>query len=117
LQTGLRFLWILRYGILGAALASAISSTLMNVLQLLQVQFMLGMHPFRIGFLKPLAAGCGAWLVLRLAQVCIPEAGNSVLRLVLSLSIFMAVYGLALYGLGFDNEDKVILQRIKARLA
>jgi O-antigen/teichoic acid export membrane protein len=117
LQAGLCLLLIPKHGILGAALASAISTVFLNAIQLLQVYFVLGMHPFRIEFLKPVAAGGGAWLVLSLARASILQTDNSVLLLVLGFSIFLAVYGLALCGLGFDEEDKAVLQRIRARLA
>ncbi len=116
LQTGLCYLWVPLHGVLGAALASAASIVSLNLLQLLQVRFILGMHPFRFEFLKPLAAGVGAWLAVSLAQSLIPQTGSPMLRLVLKPSILLIVYGLALYRLGFDNEDKAILQRIKMRL-
>jgi O-antigen/teichoic acid export membrane protein len=119
LQIGLCFLLIPRYGIMGAAVANAISVSFQRAIRLVQVHLILRMHPFRVEFFKPLVAGGASWLVLSLIRTSsILQIGNSALFLVLvGSSIFLAVYGLTLYQLGFDEEDKVILQKIRIRLA
>lgn len=117
LQIGLCFVLIPRYGIVGAALARAISVGFQRGIRLLQVHLILRMHPFRIAFLKPLVAGGVSWLVLSLIRISALQVGNSMLPFVLGSSIFLVVYGLTLYQLGFDAEDRVIFQKIRTRLA
>lgn len=117
LQTGLCFLLIPRYGIIGAALAKATSIGFLRTIRLLQVYLILKMHPFRAEFIKPLVAGGASWLVLSLVRASIPQIGNSALLLVLGSSIFLAIYGLTLYRLGFDEEDRLILQKIRTGFA
>jgi O-antigen/teichoic acid export membrane protein len=117
LQTGLCFLLIPRHGIVGAALAKALSIGFRRAIQLLQVHLILRMHPFQAKFLKPLIAGGASWLVLSLARISILQTGNSALLFVLGSSILLSSYGLTLYLLGFDEEDRVIVQRIRAKFA
>jgi O-antigen/teichoic acid export membrane protein len=117
LQTGLCFLLIPQYGIMGAALAKAISVSFQRAIRLLQVHLILRMHPFRVEFLKPLFAGGVSWLVLSLVRIPVLQVDNLMLLLVLGSSIFLAIYGLTLYQLGLDEEDKVILKKIRTRFA
>jgi O-antigen/teichoic acid export membrane protein len=118
LQTGLCFLLIPRYGIVGAALVKAISIGFLRVIRLLQIRFMLRMHPFRIDFLKPLVAGAVAWLALYSVKALILRTGNSaLLHLALGSLTFLIIYGFVLHRMGFDEEDRVVFQKIRTRFA
>jgi O-antigen/teichoic acid export membrane protein len=117
LQAGLCFLLIPQYGVLGAALAAATSLGFLNAVQLLQVYLILRMHPFRAGLLKPLVAGGASALIVSLAKTSFLQMDNPVLPLVLGASIFLVVYGLTLFWLGFDEEDRIILRKMRTRLA
>jgi hypothetical protein len=75
------------------------------------------MHPFRIEFLKPLIAGGASWLILRLIRTPIMQtASHSIWSLILGSAIFLGLYGLILYWLGFDEEDRMVFQKARARL-
>jgi O-antigen/teichoic acid export membrane protein len=116
-QMGLCFLLIPDYGILGAAAAKVISIGFLRIIRLLQVRVLLGMHPFRRTFLKPVLAGGVSWLLLSLAKISITTATSSALWLVLGSLSFLIVYGLMLYLLGFDEEDRMLFQKIRSRFA
>jgi O-antigen/teichoic acid export membrane protein len=117
LQTVLCLLLIPRYSIVGAALAKALSIGSLRVIRLLQVHFILKVHPFRAEYLKPLVAGGASWLVLSLIRTPALHTGSSMSLVVLGSLIFLVIYGLVLYRLGFDEEDKAVIQTVKTRFA
>ena len=60
LNVGLNLWWIPRWGIIGSALAWAVSLAVVNVARLLQVRWALGIIAFDLSALKGIAAGAGA---------------------------------------------------------
>jgi O-antigen/teichoic acid export membrane protein len=111
---GLDLLLIPQWGLVGAAVASALSVILLNVLRLAQVYLLLRIQPYNLSFLKPLAASLAAagaayiangWLMLR------PD----LVRLVLGSGVLWGVYAGALVLLRLDNEDRLVLKRFGAR--
>jgi len=57
-------LWLIPiYGTVGAAVATAVSVTAINVVQYGQLRHLLGVTPFSLAYLRPLAAGLGAGLL------------------------------------------------------
>jgi O-antigen/teichoic acid export membrane protein len=110
--------WLLipRYGILGAAIATSISVLLLTGARLLQVGWLLSLHPFRLASLKPLAAGAPA--ALAAWQLGLLLEGLPVLVVVVAVTTaLLLVYALLLLWMGFDQEDRLVLSRIRARLA
>jgi O-antigen/teichoic acid export membrane protein len=116
LQVGLCVVLIPQYGIIGAAVANTISKGVQRAIQLGQVRLILRMHPFRTEYLKPVAAGVASWLVLSLFKAYFPQNNDSVLFPILGSLIFLVIYGSMLYRLGFDEEDEMILQRLRSKL-
>ena len=102
---GLNLLLIPKYGITGAALAAAISLKLVNLLRIIEVRFLLGVHPFRWSLLKPISAACLAFAV-----------GASLLQIDSSWSYFSAISLPLYFGLlkafGLEAGDREILQKI-----
>jgi O-antigen/teichoic acid export membrane protein len=116
-------------GIVGAGLALAISIVGIKFLYLSQVYKYLGMHPFSRSYLKPLLAGAiSSAIVFGLIQATGFAARWSVMQpegweylwlaaQVLAFAGLLGVlYGVFIYLLGLDDEDKFILRKIFTKL-
>lgn len=111
LNIGLNLWLIPRYGILGSAVAWAISLTLVNVLRVVQVWVTMGMLPFDTGVFKGLAAGVGALAVgLLVRHWTAPQW--ELLAGVLALS---GSYVLLIAALGLTSEDRLVVKMLLRR--
>jgi O-antigen/teichoic acid export membrane protein len=101
-------------GVLGAAVASTVSLTLVNLVRVLEVWVLDRLQPWRRDFYKPIAAGmaAGSW-GLGLSLVFESPSIWSVLGQGMTI---VAVYAGVLVALGFHDEDRLILGRIQNRL-
>jgi O-antigen/teichoic acid export membrane protein len=115
-QVLLCLILIPKHGILGAALAKAISIGLLRIIRLIQVYAIHRMLPFRIDFFKPVLAGTLSVTFLVLLKGTIDSGTVSPIPLFFYSLGFLAVYGSALWIFGFDREDKLILQKIRSKL-
>jgi len=117
-QAGLCIWLIPAYGILGAAVAKSLSILLLRFVRLWQVHATLHMHPFQMKLMKPLAAAgsAGLLLVFLNAQEWI-RAMSILYRVPLGGMSFLVVYGIMLYILGLDQEDKELFSRLRSKLA
>ena len=103
-----------RWGVIGAAWASALSVFLVNLLCLVEVFFLLRMLPYNRGFFKPIAAGLVAAGV---AYLLIQQLSLSpLLSLVLGLPVLWGIYALVIILLGFSAEDRLVLGSVRSRL-
>jgi len=106
---GLNLLLIPRHGIAGAALAAALSLTLINLLRIVQVRVCLGIHPFRRSLIKPFAAAGPAFAVgLFLMRLGAPWAYLSFLSLPLYFGLVRA--------LGLEAGDRDLLEKLHDKL-
>ena len=117
-QAGLCIWLIPAHGILGAAVAKSLSILFLRFVRLWQVRAKLHMHPFQLKLVKPLAAAASAGLMLHffIAQETI-QAMSILYRIPLGGVSFLAVYGIMLYILGLDQEDKELFSRLRSKLA
>jgi O-antigen/teichoic acid export membrane protein len=107
-----------RLNILGAALAAALSITILNIIGLIEVYWIMKIHPYRLDFLKPVAAGgvasLAGWLMLHFIQVGYGHfAIFGAFGLIL---VFLLVYGLTLAALRFSTEDRMVLEAVRSKL-
>jgi O-antigen/teichoic acid export membrane protein len=110
----LSILLIPALGVVGAALASTISVTLVNLVRVIEVWILDRLHPYRTDFWKPIAAGvvAGLWgLGLRLLG-----SGSFWLAAGQGLTV-VAVYAGLLALFGIHDDDRVILGRIRDKVA
>ncbi|MDP2726054.1 MAG: flippase [Dehalococcoidia bacterium] len=116
ITAALCLLLIPRLGMLGAAVAAAAATTLVNLLRALEVRVLLGMSPASNGIWKPLAAGLAAgaasWV---LSTHLLPPVGPGALAV--NLFFLLGAYALAMWLLGFEREDLVMAAAMKRRLA
>lgn len=112
LNTVLNYVFILQYGLVGAAVGTALSITVVNVARIAQVYYLEGLMPYSRRYVKPLVAvgvasaamvGVRAGLAGRLPGLAIVLLGG--------LVGFGALAG-TIWALGIDDTDREFLDRI-----
>lgn len=101
----LNFYLIQKFGINGAAIATSISLVGMNISRLIQVQHLIGIHPFHTGYIKGI-------LLLLVMGICIHFVGNVAQNLQIAVvtgACGLVFFMIFMYLLGFDEEDKRLL--------
>jgi O-antigen/teichoic acid export membrane protein len=116
LNVALNILLIPRYGIMGSAFALALSLALVNLVRLVEVRWLLKIHPYRWDSLKPLAAGSLALLVLVLAESSVLKAAEGAWRISGGILLFCAGYASILAAFGIGAEEKLVFSRIRERI-
>lgn len=111
----LNLILIPKYGILGAAAATALSLNLANIIAVLEVYFILRMHPYRLDFIKPLIAGGLSSIVLLLYKMYTISTHHELL-IYIRIFAFLAVYGIVLILFKIEKEDKLVLDKIRTKL-
>jgi O-antigen/teichoic acid export membrane protein len=115
IHVGACLVLIPRYGMVGAAAAAAGALTLVNVIKLVQVRMMLGMHPFRPDSLRTFAAAGIAIAVA--APVTFLLDWRSVLWQAVAVSaVVFLVYMQAMRALGLNEEDRELFAAGRARI-
>ncbi len=104
------YVLIKEYGIVGAAVANAFSLTIANLLVLFEVRYFVGFYPFRVTLVKPLIGVifAGGLVLLWKTQVVFDNQYLFLLQIV----VLTIVYLLVLYVLRFDEEDRMIINKI-----
>jgi O-antigen/teichoic acid export membrane protein len=110
----LDILLIPRWGVNGAALASASSTVFINVLCLFEVLVLLHMHPYDRSFLKPLVAGIASAIVTLLLYQWL--AVSSLLQLIIGGIVLWGVYIGTLLLLKFSKDDLLVINNFRSRL-
>jgi O-antigen/teichoic acid export membrane protein len=107
------------FNVIGAAIAAALAVIILNLVSLVEVYWILKMHPYRWDILKPIAAGSVASGVgLLLLQIVPVDDGPLVVLEILGLIVpFMLVYVLVLALLRFSEEDKMVFAMVRAKLS
>jgi O-antigen/teichoic acid export membrane protein len=109
----LDFLLIRPYGILGAAIAGMISIALVNLINLGEVRYLLGIHPYNRYTLRPFAAAApallGGWLWSRWLPV-----GN-ILELMVAAAVMSLIYVAALLVMGWNEDDRMMMAALSKR--
>lgn len=120
LNVALNYALIPRYGIIGASIGTGLTIAAINLLRLGEVYYFLGIHPFRLDFLKPLLAGLLAALLIwsfqsrMVSQPANRELGFPLLPIL--ILILVATYLFLLWGLRLSRDDKAILRFVRHRL-
>ena len=112
LNIALNLVLIPRYGIVGSAVAWAISLGVVNVARLVQVWVALRMLPFDLGVLRGFVAGTGAFLAAMLARRWLEPP----IELPAGLAAIAGGYLLLVMLLGLSAEDRLVLGALVARL-
>jgi O-antigen/teichoic acid export membrane protein len=106
-------LWLIpAYGIVGAAVAWAVSLAAVNVARVLQVRSLIGALPVTAGLLKGLAAGAAAVVAGLLLRPVLP---HGVAGLAAGLTAIVVVYLATVLALGLDGDDRMVLRTLLHR--
>ena len=97
------------YGITGAAVATAVSLAVLNLLRLVQVWYILGLQPYSRQYWKGASAVTGAVVVLLIGTM-LPVSG--LVRLVIAGSTAICVFVMLIWLVGIDSVDKVLIKSI-----
>jgi O-antigen/teichoic acid export membrane protein len=111
---GLNLALIPRWGLLGAAIATAASLSALWLAGLLQVKKTLGLWPYDRRYLKGLVATIVTAAILISLKISLDLTGVSAVLLTPLVAIL--AFGGVLAVLGFDPEDRVLLQAIRSRV-
>lgn len=113
LNVVLNFFLIQSHGIIGAAIATAISIAVINICQLIEVKLFLKMSPFRRSIYKPyLAAMITAGIIGVLRYVVFSDYTLSITSLIIWVPGLLVVYGTLIYALKIHEDDKVLLMNL-----
>ena len=104
----LNLLLIPRFGIFGAAAATAAALVLVNVVTMLLVHRLLGFWPYSAWYAKPIAAGLLAAATTYLARLVVPVSAGAP-ALVVFAPLFLAVFVALLVALGLSPSDRQFL--------
>ena len=107
-------LLIPRWGVIGAASASAISTVIVNVVCMIEVYVLLKMHPYGRDIFKPILAGTISAAIIYLFNQYL--ALPSLLQLFLGGGLLWGIYFLILTRLGISEDDKLIIANFRSRL-
>jgi len=104
-----------KYGIVGAACASAFSIAAIQLLRLAEVWYFLRMHPYRWDFLKPVFSDLFAVIIITM----IFHSGMStaeMFRLPILVTLFLSGYVGFLWLLKLSPEDHIVLNGLKEKI-
>ena len=103
-----------RYGMLGAAIATAATLSGMFVIGLFQVRHTLAIWPYDRRYVKGIIASLGSLAALYwLGQL---QISQPLLKLVVLTLASVGVFGALLLALGLDSEDREFIGLIRSRL-
>jgi len=98
----LNYVLILRFGILGAAIATATTRILINQLRVVEIWYYEGLFQYSIAFVKPVFAGAVTVVVL----VAVKWSLGGVLGAVVGAVVGTLVFATSLYALGLEDIDE-----------
>jgi O-antigen/teichoic acid export membrane protein len=111
----LNFFLIPRYGIIGAAVAVALSISLLQLLRLLQVWIFLKLHPFRMDFIKPIISTFASVIILALFHYAAMNE-ISIAMLPFLFIFYLITYSGFLWLMRLSPEDHIVLNGVKTTL-
>jgi len=114
-EIALGFWLIPRYGILGAAVAHLVGTALNNLLPLWQVWSASRLHPYRLDYWKPIAAGVASVGVAK-AVIALAGLGTGVVAAAVAVGVVGLVYLGLLLLLGLGPEDRAAIGALTGRL-
>ncbi|RJQ42369.1 MAG: flippase [Gaiellales bacterium] len=115
LSVVLCILLIPRFGIVGAAIANASATGLVNIVRSIEVKAIMNVHAYNKEYYKPLlAAAAGGGLSLAGMHAIGPADG--LLSLAVWFSVFAAVYASVIFMLGLERGDREIAAAMISRI-
>ena len=110
LNVVLTYAFVVRYGLVGAALGTSLAITVQNGLQVLLLRRFEGLWPFDRTFLTPIAAG----VVMVGCMLAVRESVGGLLGVVVGTPVGTGGYLLTLRVLGVDPRDRLVVTELAA---
>ena len=105
---------IAQWGLMGAAVATLISTTTIQVLRVVEVRIIVGLNPYSVHTLKPVLAALVAFVAGTATNVLVP-ATDGFGRLVLNAAVVVIAYFGTLVALGLTEEDRSVMRAVSRR--
>lgn len=105
-----------RWGILGAAIATAVSYNIANIIRLIEIYFSLQIHPFNVKFLRGIVAGLIAITITFFWKNALFVNWHYLINLGLSSLFILIIFVIFLFLFKFEKEDKFIFKKIRQKL-
>lgn len=105
LNLGLNFWWIPKWGILGAAMATGVSLALNNILGIVEVGWLLKMHPFSKDYLRlgyPTFFAIVTFVILKGMEI------DGLYGLFITMTVFCASF----FALSITHDDRIIISAL-----
>jgi O-antigen/teichoic acid export membrane protein len=115
LSVALSLALVTAWGLVGVAVAAALSTALINVIRLVQVFRVHRLWPYSRQFYKPFLAGVVALLVSA-AVSHVVSAEQGYILLLMNVVVLWSVYLAMLWLLRLSDEDRMVLLRVQRRL-
>jgi O-antigen/teichoic acid export membrane protein len=104
------------WGVLGAAVAAAVTNAGANLLNLVQVRVALQLSPYNRSYLKLLPPVGGAVLVALLVRNASMFVRWDLVRIVVALLLAYGVFAATAFFMGLDADDRLIANAVWARV-
>ena len=111
IQLVFNLLLIPKYGVIGAALGAAITMGIINVIRVFEVYIIYGLHPYRLGLVKPVVvAGLFAIIIHIIQSLMFLDIDGFLIGLVFALLV------LSILCVGMEKEDRILLKGYVLRM-
>jgi len=104
-----------QFGMIGMAIAQAVSMSGINIVRLIELRVVLKMHPYRLDFLKPLLA-CAVAGSVAFFGIHLFSFDAVLLRVGLLCLLLGILYVFSLWSLGLSQDDKALMAALEQRL-
>jgi O-antigen/teichoic acid export membrane protein len=112
LNVALTYVFVLEFGLAGAALGTSLAIAIQNALQVLLLRRFEGLWPFDATFLRPLAAGAAMTAAMFGVRTLLADDG---LAIAAGATVGLPTYLVALHVLGVDPRDRLVVRELAAR--
>ncbi|MBW2322459.1 MAG: flippase [Deltaproteobacteria bacterium] len=103
-----------RYGLIGAAWATGVTLILANFVALVEVYFLLRLHPYNLRYFKLLSFGILTAALAYIFKRSLPDSGSIMLVLIQAFIIFIVFFTLLLL-FGLEKEEKEMLLSVREK--
>jgi O-antigen/teichoic acid export membrane protein len=104
-----------RYGLTGAAASTASALTIVNVLKLVEVRVLFGIHPFRGQSLRIFLAAAGATLAA-LPVAILPDWPGALAEALAGAAVLFPTYAGLVWAFALTSEDRGLVAAARARV-
>ena len=111
LNVALTYAFVVRYGLVGAALGTSLAIAVQNAIQVVLLRHFEGLWPFDRTYLGPIAAGGVMLLAMRGIREVVPGR----VAVVVGVAGGLVVYAGALHALGVDPRDRLVARVLAGR--